>query len=289
MAVRILTWNLWWRFGSWEERRQAITAVLRETAPDVVGLQEVWSADGRNFAELLAKELGMEHVWAPAGLPPHWRGHTAPGLGVGNAVLSRWPVLESETRTLPTAGGPEEGRVALYALLDVPGSSVPFFTTHLHAAPAGSAVRCAQVAELARFVAEYAPRGRFRPVVTGDFNAEPDSDELRLFGGIKTAPAVPGLAMIDLWRYAEPGRPWATWSSANGNINHPADIDSRIDYIHLGMPDLSPRRPFSVRSVRLAGDRPVNGVWASDHLAVLADLVLPDAAPDHGGEPPVGA
>lgn len=299
VTVRILTWNLWWRFGAWEERRQAILAVLRETEPDVVGLQEVWSADGQNFAELLAKDLGMEHVWAPAGLPPHWHGHTESGVGVGNAVLSRWPVLESEARTLPAAGGPEEGRVALYALLDVPGCSVPFFTTHLHAAPAGSAVRCAQVTELARFIAERGPRGRFRPVVTGDFNAEPDSDELRLFGGVKTAPVVPGMAMIDLWRYADPGRPWATWSSVNGNIVHPADINSRIDYIHLGMPELSPRRAFSVSAVRLAGDRAVNGVWPSDHLAVLADLVLPDAgppardgaqAPPHaGGEPPTGA
>ena len=278
--MRILTWNLWWRFGPWEQRSKAIASVLRELRPDVIGLQEVWAADGENFAELLAQDLGMEWAWAPAGLPPHWRDFAQPGLGVGNAVLSRWPVLESEVQALPAADGPEEGRVALYTLLDAPGIAVPFFTTHLHAAPYGSAVRCAQVAELARFVAERRTRGQFPPVVTGDFNAEPDSDELRLFTGIKTAPVVPGMSMIDVWRYADPGQPWATWSSTNGHIVHPGNIDSRIDYIHLGLPGLGPasRRPFQVSSVRLAGDAPVDGIWPSDHLAVLADLITPASA-----------
>lgn len=277
--MRILTWNLWWRFGPWEERRAAIAATLRELRPDVIGLQEVWTTEEENFAELLAKDLGMEYAFAPAGLPPHWAGHAAPGVGVGNAVLSRHPVLESRVRALPAADGPTEGRVALYSLLDTPGARVPFFTTHLHAAPAGSAVRCAQVAELARFVAEHRERGDFPPLVTGDFNSEADSDELRLFAGLKTAPVVPGAAMLDLWRYARPGQPSATWSAANGYLAHPATIDCRIDYIHIGVPGLADRGRFSVDSVRLAGDAAVEGVWPSDHMAVLADLTTPGGGP----------
>jgi hypothetical protein len=31
-------------------------------------------------------------------------------------------------------------------------------------------------------------------------------------------------------------------------------------------------------SVHLAGDHPVDGVWPSDHAAVVADLVTPDLA-----------
>ena len=40
-AMRILSWNLWWRYGPWEQRREAIAATLAEIGPDVCGLQEV--------------------------------------------------------------------------------------------------------------------------------------------------------------------------------------------------------------------------------------------------------
>jgi len=41
----VLSWNLWWRFAGWPERRKAIREVLVQTGPDLCGLQEVW-ADG---------------------------------------------------------------------------------------------------------------------------------------------------------------------------------------------------------------------------------------------------
>ena len=42
--MRVLTWNLWGRGGDWRRRRDAIAAVIAESAPDVCGLQEVWDA-----------------------------------------------------------------------------------------------------------------------------------------------------------------------------------------------------------------------------------------------------
>jgi endonuclease/exonuclease/phosphatase family metal-dependent hydrolase len=41
--MRVMTWNLWWRFGgNWREREVGIISRLEEVQPDVVGLQEVW-------------------------------------------------------------------------------------------------------------------------------------------------------------------------------------------------------------------------------------------------------
>jgi hypothetical protein len=37
-VMRIVTWNLWWRHGPWQQRRDAIAAVLADLAPDVCGL-----------------------------------------------------------------------------------------------------------------------------------------------------------------------------------------------------------------------------------------------------------
>lgn len=269
--VRVMTWNVWWRFGPWQQRRKAILGVLREERPDVVGLQEVWELAGENLAGWLAEELGMHWAWAPGELLPHWRERLgdAPG-GVGNAVLSRWPLVETAVERLPTAGGPPEVRTALFALVDHPAGHVPFFTTHLHSRPDGSAVRCEQVRALARFVAAHRGPGPFPPVVTGDLNAVPDSDELRLLGGHLTAPAVPGLVLLDAWHRAEPGEREYTWDSANPYLAGLVWHDARVDHVLVGLP--GPAGEGAVLRARRAGVDPVDGVWGSDHAAVLVEL-----------------
>ncbi|KAK1179332.1 endonuclease/exonuclease/phosphatase family protein [Streptomyces sp. NBS 14/10] len=271
--MRVMTWNVWWRFGPWERRREAILAVLRSVRPDVLGLQEVWADGDENLAGWLAQRLGMHWTWAASDSPQKWQRRIGdPTVDFGNAVLSRWPIAERDVARLPAAGGPDDGRLALYALVDAPGHPAPFFTTHLNADPHESAVRCAQVTALARFIAERRGAGPFPPVVTGDYNAWPDSDEMRLLGGYRTAPAVPGQVLLDVWEYADPAAPWATWDAANPYVARTFEPSARIDYIHVGPP--GPDGLGHVRSVRRAGDGPVEevGVWPSDHAAVVAEL-----------------
>lgn len=263
--MRVLTWNLWWRYGPWRQRQQAITGAMTNIHPDICGLQEVWEASGHNLAADLAERLGMTWCWAVAG-----SGRDPDGTDalIGNAILSRWPIAEHTQVYLPTGDLPER-RVALYARIDAPGGSLPMFTTHLTYRPGGSGLRVAQVRQLAGFVAAHAAECRYPPVVTGDLNAEPDSDELRLLGGLLTAPAAPGLALVDSWRYAEPGDPGFTWDRRNGYQANSILPDSRIDYVLVGLPQQGRGR---VRSARLAGTAPVDDVWPSDHFAVVTDL-----------------
>ncbi|MEV0735347.1 endonuclease/exonuclease/phosphatase family protein [Streptomyces sp. NPDC050549] len=268
--MRVVTWNLWWRYGPWEARQQAILAVLRELRPDVVGLQEVWDAEGTNLAAWLAGELGMHWTWGASHDPGFWQRRLGdPTVGIGNAILSRWPVAERAVLPLPPGDG-DGGRLALYAALDAPHHRVPFFTVHLSSATDASAVRCQQVTALAEFVAAHTGDGPFPPVVTGDFNAWPDSDEVRLFGGYKTAPPVPGQVLVDAWDFAEPGAPSATWDLANPYVAGTFGPSVRIDYVFVvptGKGGLG-----HVRGVRRAGDGPVDGVWPTDHAAVVVDL-----------------
>src|SRR5262245_42304973 len=64
--VRIVTWNIWARYGPWELRAPVIAATLAETGADIIGLQEVWDDGTRNQARELAAALGFESsVWAP--------------------------------------------------------------------------------------------------------------------------------------------------------------------------------------------------------------------------------
>lgn len=83
-------------------------------------------------------------------------------------------------------------------------------------------------------------------------------------------PARPGQVFLDAWEYADPAQASATWNAANPYIAAGFEPSVRIDYIHIGPP--GPEGLGSVRSVRRVGDEPVDGVWPSDHAAVLADL-----------------
>jgi endonuclease/exonuclease/phosphatase family metal-dependent hydrolase len=264
--MRVVSWNLWGRFGPWERRREAIAATLAEVGPDVCGLQEVWAAPGENLAADLAERLGLHWCWAQAARGPSRAGEQ---LSIGNAILSRWPITAHAHTALPTSGLADEGRVALHARVDAPGGTLPMFTTHLTYGPGRSGVRAAQVRTLAAFVSGQASGCAWPPVVTGDLNAEPASDELRLLGGLLTVPAVPGLVLVDAWRYADPADPGFTWDHRNGYQASSVIPDSRIDYILAGLPRDGRGK---VRSVRLAGTAPVDGVWPSDHFAVVADL-----------------
>jgi endonuclease/exonuclease/phosphatase family metal-dependent hydrolase len=266
--VRVATWNLWWRFGPWQRRRDAIAAVLADARPDVCGLQEVWAGRGDHLAALLADQLGMHWTWTPS--PERWQRRIGdPAMQIGNAILSRWPITEQASQPLPAGDDADDGRTALFARVQTPTGPLPFVTTQLTSTIGQSAVRCQQVAALCRFVA--ARTGpRFPPVVTGDLNAEPDADEIRLLGGHKTAPVVPGLVLVDAWSYADPLTPGWTWDRRNPYVAATGEPSARIDYVLVGLPTAS--GAGRVRSVRLIGDRPVHGIWPSDHAGVLAEL-----------------
>ena len=100
MPIRVLTWNLWWRFGPWEQRARAIEQSLVSANADVICLQEVWASDGGvDQVEELANALGFSYGRTPSA---YWQGYS-----FGNAILSRWPILEIENHALPgKSGGP---------------------------------------------------------------------------------------------------------------------------------------------------------------------------------------
>lgn len=259
--VRVLTWNLWWRFGPWRRRREAIAAVLAEAQPDLCGLQEVWASPGEHLAALLADQLGMHWTWTASPAPERWQQRLGdPTMQVGNAVLSRWPITDQATQPLPTgASADNDGRTVLFAQVQTPTGPVPFFTTQLTSTIGQSWVRCQQVATLCRFVAAHAGPG-FPPVLTGDLNAEPDADEVRLLGGHKTAPVVPGLVLVDAWRYADPMAPGWTWTGTTRTSRPPGT--QRPDRLRAGRAAHGRRR--RPHPVGPADRRPARG-W---HLAL---------------------
>ena len=258
--LRVATWNVWWRFGPWEERQPAIAETLHRIDADVIALQEVWDVDdGPGQSEVLADALGYEHVFAP--------GFDAGEASFGNAVLSRWPIAASDTRTLPTTPTTDEFRVALKVEVDGPRGPFDLYTTHLDRLSPDDASHLAEVRALAEFVAESTGQP-YPPIVCGDFNAEPDSDEIRMLTGRAAVP-VPRLVFVDAWDVAGDG-PGFTWSNDNAFAARDLEADRRIDYVVVGW--RKARGAGHVVHARVAAIEPIDGVHPSDHYAVVAEL-----------------
>jgi endonuclease/exonuclease/phosphatase family metal-dependent hydrolase len=269
-SVRVLTWNLWWRFGPWQERLDAIVEVLAEIDADLCGLQEVWADEDGNEAVVLAERLGMYLSWLPTPAPERWQRRLGdPTVTIGNAVLSRWPIVNRGHIHLPVGTEADEGRTAMRAEITSPYGRVSMYNTQLNSGPSHSAVRVEQVAALAQFIGRHAVEA-FPVVLTGDFNALPDSDEVRLMEGHLTAPVVTGLLLVDAWRYAAPGDQGFTWSRRNPHVAATFEPSARIDYVFIGPP--GPAGQGHVISVGLVGDQSRDGIWPSDHAGVVVDL-----------------
>lgn len=258
--LRVLTWNLWWRFGPWEARLPAIAATLARIDADVIALQEVWQDGERNQAAELAAGLGFEHVFGS-------RLDLGDGLRFGNAVLSRWPISGHEVLALPAPADKEEFRTCVRADVDGPRGPLQVFSTHLNWRFDQSDVRQDQVRAITAFVRDSPPR-TFPPILCGDFNAPPDADEIRMLTGKAAVPSPP-LVFHDTFEVAGTG-PGVTWSNANPFAALDLEPDRRIDYVFVGWPKAG--GAGQPRAAAVVGSEPVGGVHPSDHLAVLAEL-----------------
>ncbi|GAA3938518.1 hypothetical protein GCM10023085_19930 [Actinomadura viridis] len=259
-TVRVATWNVWGRYGPWRERERVILAELAAVAADVLVLVEAWEDGDATQAGRLKGELGLPH---------HVFAGTGPDGGPrsGIAVLSRWPLAGRAERRLGDATGWDAG-IALFARAEGPRGAVQVFGTGLGWKPDHSLQRQEQVRDLGGFVRQVADT-RSPVVLCGDFNAPPDSDEIRMLTG-RAAVAAPGLVFYDAWETAGDGTPGHTWSATNPWTRPVLLPDRRIDYVFSAWP----RAGGAGHPVRceLFGTEPLDRIHGSDHYGVLTDL-----------------
>jgi endonuclease/exonuclease/phosphatase family metal-dependent hydrolase len=263
-GARVLSWNVWWRFGPrWRDRQPRILATLREAAPDVVALQECWGTEGTTQAHELAAALGFGAAFAAPSLPPVPERPEHPeqeGVRLGIGLLSRWPITAVRQVPLPARHRPEPP-VSLVATLAHPAGQLPVIATCLEWEPAYASDRVAQAQAVADLATDPSLDGPAPVIVMGDLNAAPDSPVLRPLLDVLT----------DAW--AEGGGDPAAASLRSDHPFAPLEatelIDRRIDHVLV-----RPGRPgVEVRSsgARLLG-APIDGLDPSDHLAVACDL-----------------
>jgi endonuclease/exonuclease/phosphatase family metal-dependent hydrolase len=276
----------------WAERRHEIVAWLRHLEPDVVCLEEVWEdANNENTAGWIVAqlpELGLH--WTFAGDPFGADLWPDPSMRFGSAVLSRWPIDATTYHRLPVVDDGDAFVAAVpWELLHARTAGLDLFVTHLAPAPTHALHRQRQVVAIDRIIRDARPglddspplgslRDAMPAILCGDFNAEPDSDEIRFLCSLT---ALEGRVAFfqDAWRVAGDGdgltQDWRLNPiAAQLNVHR-----KRIDYVFVGDP--FQRRGSAGRVLRasLAFHEPLTGVLASDHAGLVVEVVWPDRPP----------
>lgn len=239
--LRVMTYNLHSAYdtaGRFDI--EAIARVIEDSEAVVVGLQEV--PRGRLISgvtdelTLLQRRLGFEHVAFFGTTDPTW----------GNAILSRFPILEVETQYLPQVGTPLR-RGYLGAVVRVEGRDLLVISTHLqhindpavHDRDPEADLYPVHREQIATILDRWG--GRQPAVLLGDFNARP---------GWRQIEELLAAGWVDAW--AEAGTGEGLTSPSN-------DPRFRIDYV-FHTPDMTAVDVGVIRSE------------ASDHFPVVADL-----------------
>lgn len=239
--LRIATYNI--RHGRGIDDQvdlERIAAVIREHDIDLIFLQEVddnWARSGHvNQVQLLSEMTGLKYTFfAPALKIP---------LGIsgarhyGNAVLSRYPIVEAQSFLLPRRTLNEPRNLLRVVWMPKPDVRMTLWGTHLSVDPAERSHQIALIRNLAR--------AEGFAFLLGDFNSSLDADDVQ---------TIVQSGWIDLWSYLN-GEAGATFPS-----DRPV---TRIDYIWA--------TAESVGAVRQIFAPPT---LASDHLPLIMEIEVP--------------
>lgn len=242
-SLRVMTYNIYGARATSPANAadlDAIAEVIRRQNPDFVTLNEVDVFTNRTGKDVhqardLAEKLGMEWHFSKA--------IDRDGGEYGDAVLSKYPILEKRNYRLPCAAEqPGEDRSLCVIRVQIDGKDLYVASTHLDHL-SGDASRLVQATEIRR-IRDTELEGDL--ILCGDLNAIPSSNVIATMTSFLT-----NTGPIDQYTF-------------------PSDDPSRkIDYIMY-----APIEHFGVQNCQVVsrGDQQVGGVDASDHRPVIADI-----------------
>lgn len=256
-SLRVMTYNIYGARATSPANAadlDAIAEVIRRQNPDFVTLNEVDVFTNRTGKDVhqardLAEKLGMEWHFSKA--------IDRDGGEYGDAVLSKYPILEKRSYRLPCAAEqPGEDRSLCVIRVQIDGKDLYVASTHLDHL-SGDASRLVQATEIRR-IRDTELEGDL--ILCGDLNAIPSSNVIATMTSFLT-----NTGPIDQYTF-------------------PSDDPSRkIDYIMY-----APIEHFGVQNCQVVsrGDQQVGGVDASDHRPVIADIrfqIEEDISGEDGG------
>lgn len=156
MLLKTLSWNIW--CGKYQDD---VISLLKKLNPDIIGLQEVLE----NEIEKISKRLGFEFAYTTNFV----KKEENKTLNVGNAVLSKFRILDNKSYTLSK----NLKRCALETKIKVNNKIIHALSIHpIHHHLKPSNARLSQINNLIKIL----PKDP--TVLMGDFNSLPQSKEI---------------------------------------------------------------------------------------------------------------
>jgi endonuclease/exonuclease/phosphatase family metal-dependent hydrolase len=176
---------------------------------------------------------------------------------------------------------PADARALLSAQVTTVGGPIWVHTTHLHYKLDDGVSRERQVVAADAAIRDFGRGNTDAPqILCGDFNATPDSDEMRFLRGLTTLDGK-RTHWQDAWLRLrrEPGpidgpEQGITWSSEN-RLTRPLrslDIDRRIDYVLVTSRKKDGRGTVHDCRVVMTDREDPDDICASDHYGVFAEI-----------------
>jgi endonuclease/exonuclease/phosphatase family metal-dependent hydrolase len=235
--------------------------------PDLIAfIESIKTPDYDQVADLLGGDFHIAHQEARE------------TDGQGATIASRWPIEafhEIDLHVTPRVG--EFAATTLIAEITAPDSFGRLvFADHVPSWQLQfERERELQTVAAARFLEELS--GDRHVVLAGDFTADPDAACVRFVTGRQSLEGM-SICYRDAWASMHPDERGETFIPENPLVSGWDWPFRRLDYV-LVRCGLHGGPTLQVAACERVFDRPVDGVWASDHFGVVADLVPPSRPP----------
>lgn len=228
-------------------RKGRILETIANESPDLIGFQEA-----RDSTRAWLRDTLTDYVVVGCGRLKDYRGESAPlafrkdkfeMISMDSFWLSSTPKIpESRYEGSDQSDCP---RIATAAVLKPIESDELLLFINTHTDHQGAISRILASAQ----ILEYASNKGLNTVITGDFNAQPDSSEIKMMTANKAFPLVDATDSV------------GPTFHAFGKI--PQSDCVKIDYVFTNLPT-DPSESYAL------SDQPVDGIYISDHYPVVA-------------------
>lgn len=273
-ALRVLTLNLWQRYGAWADRRSVLINGLRALQPDIAAFQESIKNDEYDqISDLLGSTFQIAHQ----------KNRDPQGMGI--SIASRWPlgeVREVDLNVTPRCAGFPAGTLIAEVQAPDPVGSILFVNHFPHWQLNFERERELQAVAAAQFVEDQAQRASRQVVLVGDVDADPEAASIRFWSGRQSLGEV-SVCYRDAWGSTHPEDPRHTFTPASPVVKEEVVKNMRpfrdwpfrrIDYIFVRF-GAHGGQAMDIAACARIFDKPVTGVWASDHFGLVAELTIP--------------
>ncbi|MBQ9080391.1 MAG: endonuclease/exonuclease/phosphatase family protein [Clostridia bacterium] len=253
MKIKVFTFNLRVNasvdgINAFPNRKGRILDTIRTYSPDLIGFQEA----NDDMREWLRAELS-DYVVVGCGRNEDYRGESVVLAYKKDAFEALWtecfwlsatPYVPGSTYGLDQSSCP---RVTTVACLKHRDAAEPIVFCNTHLDHKGKTARLLGAVQLMQYLSEKP----YRFVLTGDFNALPDTPE------IQAITSLPGLDVTDA-------------THKLGGTFHAfgkREVKTKIDYIFTNL-------PCDVSDSFIVPDEGIDGIYISDHHPVCATVTI---------------